>query len=61
VWLRHRLPDLAAFRAFCRPKVPVTHTYFHYEHPPAPSRSRRYIAYQMEYAKGKIYSSACMG
>jgi hypothetical protein len=44
-----------------RPKVPVTHTYFHYDNPPANARSRRYIAYQMEYSRGKIKSSTCQG
>ncbi len=39
--------------------MPVLHTYFHYEIPKPSARNRRYVAYQLEYAEGKIKSSRC--
>jgi hypothetical protein len=42
----------------CRRTLPVFHTYFHYEFPRV--RSRRYAAYQMEYAEGKVKSPSCL-
>ena len=44
---------------FDRPLVPVLHTYFHYEIPKSTARSRRYVAYQLEYAESKIKASRC--
>ena len=40
-------------------KVPVTHVYFHYDHPRSVFRQRRYVAYQMEYAENKLKSKQC--
>lgn len=42
----------------CRRVLPVFHTYFHYDFPRV--RSRRYAAYQMEYAEGKVKSPSCL-